>query len=124
MLNFAYQANFENMTTQDTLQPDVTPTTEPTDSYEVQQHPVRKPWRAGVAGAIIVTLAAWCAMMFNPYVSFWLAAAGIVLAIVSAVRVGRGLWRDLGITCAIAAGVLMLVYLIIHFALQILVASV
>lgn len=112
------------MTTQETLQTDAAAISNQDNSAPAEQHPVRKPWRAGVFGAIIVTFAAWCAMMLNPYVSFWLAAAGTLLAIVSAVRVGRGLLRDLGITCAIATGVLMLVYIIIHFALQLLVASV
>lgn len=95
------------------------------EKNKTEKQPVyRKIWRSPAAVAIAVTIAAWVTMMLNPYVSFWCAVAGVAVAIVSAVRVGKGVWRDIAIACAVACGILTMVYLGFHFAIKYLIDSI
>lgn len=97
---------------------------EETKKTEEKQSVYRKIWRSPAAVAIAVTIVAWVSMMLNPYVSFWCAVAGVPVAIVSAVRVGKGVWRDIAIACAVACGILVMVFLVFHFAIEYLLKSI
>ncbi len=81
----------------------------------------RKAWVALVIFAVIITVVAWVAMVYNEYVSFYSAVAGLVGAVAGAILVGKGTWRNVAITSAIAAGVLALVFGLLWAAWNILV---
>ena len=95
------------------------------ETNKTEKQPVyRKIWRSPAAVAIAGTIVAWVTMMLNPYVSFWCAVGGVIVAIVSAVRVGKGVWRDIAIACAVACGILVMVFLGFHFAIKYLIDSI
>lgn len=95
------------------------------ETNKTEKQPVyRKIWRSPAAVAIAVTVAAWVTMMLNPYVSFCCAIVGVAVAVVSAVRIGKGVWRDIAIACSIACGILALVFLGFHFAVKYLIDSI
>lgn len=95
------------------------------ETKKTEKQPVyRKVWRSPAAVAIVVTVVAWVAMILNPYVSFWCAVVGVAVAIVSAVRIGKGVWRDIAIACAVACGILIMVFVGFHFTLKYLIGSI
>lgn len=67
--------------------------------------------------AVIVTLAAWGAMLYLPTLSFWLSVAGMILSI-AGLWVGRCCWRDISITALIGAAILFLVHIIFNLAVD------
>jgi len=82
----------------------------------------RKAWVALVIFAVVATVAAWVAMVYNGYISFYSAILGLVASVAGAILVEKGIWRNLAITSAIAAGVLILVFTLLWAALSILVS--
>lgn len=77
-----------------------------------------KRWVTLVIFGILITLIAWVAMVYNEYVSFGASALGLVGSVAGAILVGKGTWRSLAITSAIAAGVLFLVFVMLWAALS------
>lgn len=83
----------------------------------------RSGWGALVIFAVLATVVAWIAMVYNEYVSFYASVTGFVASVAGAILVGKGTWRSLAITSAIAAGVLAIVFGLLWGALRILVGS-
>ncbi len=80
----------------------------------------RSGWAALVIFAVIVTVVAWISMVYNEYVSFYSSVTGLAASVAGAILVGKGTWRSLAITSAIAAGVLAIVFGLLWGALSIL----
>ncbi len=74
-------------------------------------------WLVAAVAGLLLTVAAWCALMFYPVASFWCGLAGIVLS-VAGLRVGRCCWRDIAITSIVASVVLVLVHIIFTWGLE------
>lgn len=74
-------------------------------------------WFAAAVAGLLLTVAAWCALMFYPVASFWCGLAGIVLS-AAGLRVGRCCWRDIAITSIVASAVLVLVHIIFTWGLE------
>lgn len=71
---------------------------------------------AGMIGTVL-TVVAWCMLMFYPLVSLWGALAALVLS-VAGLRTGRGCLRDIIITSVVASAVLVVVHVIFTWGLD------
>lgn len=78
-----------------------------------------KKWVTLVVFGILITIVAWISMVYNEYVSFYASLAGLIASVAGAILVGKGTWRSIAITSAIAAGVLFLVFVMLWAALSI-----
>lgn len=106
----------------DTTTPDITPQSPaPKPAKKIKRH--SKWWSVGVSLAFVLTVAAWVSMVVSEQVSLWCAIGGAVASIVSLTQLGRGLLRDVAITCLIASAVLLVVFGIFYFGIHILLSS-
>ncbi|MCM1452681.1 MAG: hypothetical protein NC102_10505 [Clostridium sp.] len=91
----------------------------PVSAPDAAEKRSRSPWVALVIFAILATIIAWIAMVYSEYVSFGSAVVGLLASVAGAILVGKGAWRSIAITSAIAAGVLTLVFVLLWAALSI-----
>lgn len=88
-----------------------------------QEAPARGGWwpTAGLIGTVL-TVVAWCLLMFYPWMSLWGAVAALVLS-VAGLMTGRGCLRDVIITSVVASAVLVLVHVIFTWGLDYVVSN-
>lgn len=89
--------------------------------------PDRKPrrWANLIASVgLLLCIAAWFAMVYNENLSSALGIASLCLSILACVFTRRGIWRDIAITAIIGAAVLLLVFGLFTFGLDMLVRSI
>ena len=93
---------------------------------KLESQPAKRPsgwWAAGVALAFLLTAAAWMSMVVSENAGLWCAMAGAVMSVVCICRLRRGLMRDVAITCLIASGVLLVVFALFYFGINLLLES-
>lgn len=92
---------------------------------ETPRQPKPRRWANLIASvALILCIVAWIAMAYDEYTSIGLGIAAMCMAIVGCFTTRRSIWRDIAITAIIASGVLLLVFAMFTFGLDILVKSI